>query len=259
MVSAVPLSSAQRAVRTVTDPWVAFFGIVLAAWLALAAFASNGGPLQHSSAGGHGTLVGLVAMWGLMSVAMMAPTSVPLLVTYRGLTNKPGVGGGRRGFAALVAGYLVVWVGFSVVAAFGQHSLALLGVVDHAGRLVSAVGTAGVLAAAGAYQFSGLKQACVSQCRTPLSFFLSYWRSGVDGALRMGLRHGVVCVGCCWALMLLAFVGGAMNLAFMGMAMVLMVVEKLPIGRVLTRPIGFALLAGAGGALLGVVNLGGSL
>lgn len=251
---------ARRVVRVVTDPWLAFFGIVLVAWASLAAVASGQAPLQHTTGGGPGALAGLVALWTLMSVAMMAPTSVPLLVTYRGLTRgRPGVGGGRRAFAGLVAGYLVVWAGFSVAAALAQYGLARVGVVDHAGRLMSSAAVATVLAVSGAYQLSALKNACVTQCRTPMAFFLSYWRPGVGGALRMGLRHGAVCVGCCWALMLLALVGGAMNLALMGLAMLLMIVEKLPVGRVLTRPLGYVLLAGAAATVLGVIDVGGAM
>jgi predicted metal-binding membrane protein len=105
----------------------------------------------------------------------------------------------------------------------------------------SGVMSAALLAVAGAYQFSPAKEACLSKCRRPLSFFMQYWD---EGALRNGVRLGLVCLGCCWALMMLAFVGGVMNLAFMGLATVIMVLEKLPqIGAWLTRPLGVALLA----------------
>ncbi len=101
----------------------------------------------------------------------------------------------------------------------------------------------GLLALAGAYQFTPLKAACLSKCRAPMMFFLQHWD---EGPWRNGLRLGAVCLGCCWALMLLAFVGGVMNLAFMGLATVLMALEKLPmLGRWLTRPMGVGLLAAA--------------
>lgn len=97
-----------------------------------------------------------------------------------------------------------------------------------------------LLAVAGAYQFSPIKEACLSKCRMPLTFFMQHWE---EGPRRNGLRLGLVCLGCCWALMLLAFVGGVMNLAFMGVATVIMVFKKLlEIGRWVTRPFGFALL-----------------
>ena len=95
---------------------------------------------------------------------------------------------------------------------------------------------------AGAYQFSPLKAACLAKCRAPLGFFMQHWD---EGAWRNGLRLGLVCLGCCWALMALAFVGGVMNLAFMGLATAIMVIEKLPdLGRWLTRPLGGLLMMG---------------
>jgi predicted metal-binding membrane protein len=101
-----------------------------------------------------------------------------------------------------------------------------------------------LLALAGLYQFSTLKEACLNKCRAPLTFFMAHWD---EGALRNGLRLGLVCLGCCWALMALGFVGGVMNLAFMGLATVVLVVEKLPgLGRWVTRPLGVVLLASAG-------------
>ena len=104
----------------------------------------------------------------------------------------------------------------------------------------SGILSGGLLLVAGAYQFTQLKEACLSKCRRPLVFFMQHWE---EGPLRNGLRLGAVCLGCCWALMLLAFVGGVMNLAFMGLATLFMVLEKLPeIGRWLTRPMGALLL-----------------
>ena len=101
-----------------------------------------------------------------------------------------------------------------------------------------------LLAIAGGYQFSALKEACLSKCRAPLTFFMQHWG---ESPLSMGLRLGATCLGCCWALMLLAFVGGVMSLAFMGLATLIMTLEKLPdIGRWLSRPLGVALLGGAG-------------
>ncbi|MDR9394738.1 DUF2182 domain-containing protein [Roseovarius sp. SYSU LYC5161] len=177
-------------------------------------------------------------MWALMSAAMMAPTVLPALVTYDDLPDT----GGKR-FGALLAGYLMVWLGFSVVAAALQMGLYTAGLVSAFGDSLTPVLSAGLLALAGLYQFSPLKEGCLAKCRAPLTFFFQHWDAG---AWRMGLRLGAVCLGCCWALMLLAFVGGVMNLAFMGLATVIMVLEKLPdIGRPLTRPLGAVLLAAA--------------
>ena len=161
-----------------------------------------------------------------------------------GLRHLRGPGPQRRDAPnALVAGYLAVWLGFSVIAAGAQMALFNAGLLTAFGDSRSGVLSAALLALAGAYQFSPAKAACLSKCRRPLVFFMAHWD---EGPLRNGLRLGLVCLGCCWALMLLAFVGGVMNLAFMGLATVIMVLEKLPgPGRYLTRPLGVALLCAA--------------
>jgi len=147
----------------------------------------------------------------------------------------------------LVGGYLLVWVGFSVFAAAAQMILFQAGLLDPFGQSLSTALSGILLLGAGIYQFSPLKEACLSKCRRPLTFFMQHWD---EGPFRNGLRLGAVCIGCCWALMLLAFVGGVMNLAFMGLATLIMVFEKLPeLGRFITRPLGVA-LCGAGVVLL---------
>ena len=200
--------------------------------------------LGHGAAA-HGQLLFLVPMWLLMAVAMMAPTAVPVLRAYGDLRHADPGRVTAAGFWAFLGGYLVVWAGFALAAAPAQQALGAAGWVDGLGVSRSPLFSAALLAAAGLYQFSALKQACLTQCRSPMAFFLSYWREGVDGAFQMGLRHGAICVACCWALMALAFVGGTMNLLWMGAAMVLMIVEKLPLGRRLTAPLGYALLGTA--------------
>lgn len=190
--------------------------------------------------------IALFGMWLLMALAMMAPTAAPMLRTYGDLA----AGNPRRvsptGFWGLLAGFSVVWIGFAAFAALAQSASAWMGVVTVGGLLRSSWLAAALLASAGLYQFSRLKAACLSRCRSPMAFFLSHWREGVSGALHMGLRQGAACLGCCWALMALGFVGGTMNLVWMGGAMVLMTIEKLPtFGRYVTAPLGAALLASA--------------
>lgn len=181
----------------------------------------------------------VLLMWALMSAAMMAPTALPAFATYDDL----GRTGAETDFGKLVAGYLTVWLGFSVLAAGAQMALFLGGAVDALGQSQSRWLTAGLLIMAGGYQFSALKDACLSKCRHPVTFFMAHY---AEGPWRNGLRLGAACLGCCWALMALAFVGGVMSLAFMALATVLMIFEKLPdIGRYLTRPLGAALI-GAG-------------
>jgi predicted metal-binding membrane protein len=212
------------------------------AWLALA----------HSGSHGAVGLLRLVATWGLMTLAMMAPTAVPVLSSLLDVLR--GRAGAR--WWGFLGGYLAVWAVFAVVVALVQWWLLGLGLVDRHGQAVPRV-SAAVLVAAGAYQFSSVKQRCLTECVSPMTFFLRHWREGTVGALRMGVRHGATCVGCCWALMLLGFVGGLATWWFMPLATALMVLEKLPgVGRRLTVPLGSALLV-AGVLTLLFVDAGG--
>ena len=236
--------------------WVALFGAILLAWLLMFAMslpdAGHGSTsllpehwqhAHHTTAGDAGTFV-LFVMWALMALAMMAPSLVPSLRTFDDLLS---AGAGRPlSFYMLIGGYLSAWVLFAVGATWLQLQLASWTLIDEAGRSESLWFNAALFAVAGAYQFSPVKDACLTRCRAPLGFFMANWRDGASGAFAMGLRLGLVCVACCWALMLLGFVGGVMSLLWMGAATVIMTFEKLPQwGRYLTRPLGAALLAGA--------------
>lgn len=245
-------------IRSMASPhWLGLYGVILGAWALLYAMAL---PADLRAAGAvyglellaslcavapdGGGYAGLVAMWVIMSAAMMAPTALPAFAAYEDLSARAG-----GGFGALVAGYIGVWIGFSILAAALQLGLYQAGYLSVFGDSQSWVVSALLLGLAGAYQFSPLKEACLTQCRAPLAFFMSHW---AEGPWRNGVRLGAVCLGCCWALMLLAFVGGVMNLAFMGLAMVLMALEKLPeIGRAVTRPLGIVLIASAAAFLVG--------
>lgn len=246
--------------------WIGFYGLILAAWAALFAMAPEA-PLPAAGGladrGFWGALCGgaaqaspslLFAMWALMSAAMMAPTMVPALRVYDDL----GAAGAtdRRGFAALVAGFLGVWVVFAMAGAVAQATLAERGLVAADGASRSLWLTAALLLGAGLYQFSPLKAGCLRRCRHPLAFFLERWRPGPAAALEMGARLGATCLGCCWALMLLGFVGGTMNLAWMGAATLFMTLEKLPgPGARLTGPAGLALLSAGGVTAAGACGL----
>jgi predicted metal-binding membrane protein len=212
--------------------WLGFFGLILLAWLALYRMQSGMGM-------GYATVF---SMWVLMTAAMMAPSFVPSLATFRDLTHTEAAT--RRSSAALLAGYMLAWIGFSALAALAQLAFLRFGWLGMDGASNDWRLTAVLLLAAGAYQFSPLKSACLSECRAPLTYFMGQWRPGVAGAARMGWQLGVTCLGCCWALMALGFVGGVMNLLWMGIATALMVLEKLPrIGDVITKPLGVVLLA----------------
>lgn len=185
------------------------------------------------------------AMWSLMSVAMMLPTALPAIGLYASLVSKELSGwrlAARVGAFAL--GYLIVWcaaaVGFAV-AQLGLRDLAGPGLRADA---VGPVMAGAILLLAGAYQLTPLKQACLTQCRNPMAFFFAQWREGATGALAMGARHGVICVGCCWALMALMFVFGAMNLLWMAALGVVMLLEKAaPRADVAGRWLGLVLIA----------------
>ena len=234
--------------------WVGFFAGLLGAWLLLFAMQPDVVLPEGWEALGadywaaicraaveDSSYVAVLAMWGLMSAAMMAPTAVPAFKSYDDLTYSDAADAG--GFAAFICGYLLSWIGFSLLAAALQVMLADAGALDLEGRSLVPWLNAALLAGAGLYQFSPLKEACLSKCRAPMMFFMAVWRPGKSGALIMGMRLGAVCIGCCWALMLLGFVGGVMSLAWMGLAMLLMAFEKLPaLGRYLTRPLGGFLL-----------------
>ena len=170
----------------------------------------------------------LLLMWSLMALAMMGPGAVPFLSVYAGL----GRAGGRRppqgGLPALAAGYLLVWLGYAVLAASLQTVLYAQGLVDRVGIAETPWAVAALLALAGGYQLTAWKEACLVKCREPFRFFFARWRDGAGGALVMGLQQGMFCAACCWALMLLAFVGGVMNTLWMVAATGIMVLEKLP-------------------------------
>jgi len=231
--------------------WAGLFSLVIAAWLGLflTAPAVDGGAVfgaldwRHSAAL-HDGIEGprLMGMWALMVLAMMLPTLVPMVRTYLELTHAQPRRLAMQG--AFVLGYVLVWLGFSALATFAQVVLQRAGLLDAGGVLMSMWLTLGLLIFAGLYQFSALKQACVRACQAPFQFFMAHWRDGVLGGLNLGLRQGLICLGCCWAMMVLAFVGGTMNLVWMGGATVLMALEKLPsIGARVSPLLGCGLLA----------------
>jgi predicted metal-binding membrane protein len=179
-------------------------------------------------------------MWGVMMAAMMLPSALPMMLTFAHL----GTGNGERARArSFVAAYLAIWFGFSAAATAVQWALQAAGWVDPMIVSTSARLTALLLLIAGVYQFSPLKKICLSRCRTPLGFLVGEWRPGVRGAFVMGLRHGLFCVGCCWALMALLFVGGVMNLAWIAALAIAVAVEKLaPHGERLAAILGLVLI-----------------
>ena len=234
--------------------------LVLLAWWSMWIWSRSprGHMLMHGSAdagmaAAHPLQFALIfaGSWTLMTLAMMLPTSFPLLVLFERMVR------GRPAAAWLLAvvifGYLVVW-------AIVGSGLQVLNWLLRAGadRIVSYraaawIATAAILCIAGLYQFSSLKYACLEKCRSPLSFLVSRWRGGNESlqALGLGASHGLFCVGCCWSLMLLMFLVSARSFGAMLILGVLMALEKnFSWGRRLSAPLGFLLLAGAAATLL---------
>ena len=187
----------------------------------------------------------MLLMWWIMMIAMMLPSAVPMILLFAALSRK-NEDRGRvsvpTGF--FVAGYVVAWGGFSLVATFLQWGLNELALLTP--MMVSASKTFGaaLLIAGGIYQLTPLKHACLRHCRGPLRFFGERWRAGAVGAWRMGLEHGLYCLGCCWVLMGLLFYGGVMNLMWIVGLTVYVLLEKVaPAGPWLARIAGVALIA----------------
>lgn len=173
----------------------------------------------------------LWAMWAVMMTAMMLPSASSLVLLYGVAARRSADGAAGRQTYALAAGYLVVWTLFSLGATALQRALAALLFVSPMMEATSSRISATLLLIAGVYQVTPIKNACLRTCQSPLGFLMSRWRSGVSGAFRMGLEHGVYCVGCCWALMLLLFAGGVMNLTVIAALTAFVAFEKLaPLG-----------------------------
>ena len=211
---------------------------------------------MHLAAGehaGHASTSATAAMWGLMTVAMMAPTALPVLLSLHEMLAASST----KPWWSFLSSYLVIWLGFAGLAAAAQLWMIehdLLG-VDGSSRARWL--TATLLIIAGGYQFSALKQRCATECVHPMTFFWKHWSDGIGGGARMGLRHGVTCLGCCWALMLLAFVGGVASIWFMVLSAAVMALEKLPsVGKYVTVPLGVVLLFLGGLVALGPADAG---
>ncbi|MGN7103588.1 DUF2182 domain-containing protein [Ralstonia holmesii] len=205
--------------------------------------------------GGMDTSLSTVAlMWWVMMTAMMTPSAAPLILLYRRVLRHHGTAESRSAILSvcLLAGYQTAWLAFSVGAASLQMALQPTGLISQMMLWSkSAVLSAIVLAAAGAYQFSALKRTCLAQCRSPVGFLTAHWRPGAAGSFLLGMRHGAYCVGCCWVLMALLFVGGIMNLVWIAALSLVVFVEKiLPRGAQVGRVLGVVLIAWAGATLL---------
>jgi predicted metal-binding membrane protein len=181
-------------------------------------------------------------MWAVMMIAMMLPSASPVILMYQRIArSRPSTS--KIGSLSFAAGYLGVWTVFSIGATAGQIGL------QHASMISGALtlkpwAAAAVLIAGGVYQLSALKQSCLRQCQSPMGFFMTHWRDGAAGAFRMGVEHGAFCLGCCWMLMMLLFVAGVMNLAWIAAISGFVILEKVvPYPRAIANSTGAVLVA----------------
>jgi predicted metal-binding membrane protein len=243
------LESALKHERVVTATLIVLIPLACWAWIALMAQDMYGtmlGPSAWMMTAEWDVphLLLLWAMWAVMMSAMMLPSASPLLLLYASALRTRGDARVGRKMYAMAAGYLLVWALFSVAATVLQRVLANALVLTPMMEPAMPGATAALLAIAGLYQLTPLKRACLRRCRSPLSYVLQHWREGTFGAFRLGTLHGTHCLGCCWALMLLLFAGGVMNLVVIVTLTLWVLAEKLaPFGEQTARASGVALLA----------------
>lgn len=231
--------------------------IVILSWSWLLSGAGTmqemGGMTMPMSSGpwtvGHAAL--MFSMWSVMMAAMMLPSAMPMILFHSTVASAMRTRGGKTGSTAVfAAGYLAVWIAFGAAATALQYVLEQTALLSPMMETTSTALAGILLLAGGLYQWSPLKQSCLRHCRSPMEFLMTQWRPGTRGAYAMGVKHGLYCVGCCWALMLLLFVGGVMNMMWIVTLAIFVLLEKLvPRGRWLGLAAG-VLLAGWGIFLL---------
>ena len=200
-------------------------------------------------AAGHGGAalsgIALVAlMWGAMTLAMMLPSAAPMIFTYAEIADTAARKGERVVSPfVLAAGYMAVWLGFVAAATLVQVDLARLMLLNAGMASASELFSGAIFIAAGAYQFTALKHACLTQCQRPFPFFFANWATTPRGVFKLGLKQGLYCVGCCWAMMLVMFAVGVMNVIWMAALGIVMTFEKIGTGKRLTYAVGGVLIA----------------
>ena len=246
-------------ITTRINNWIIFYTVLLIAWIAIVVMAlesllpNNANFVTRvieicSNSVSDLNIIGVFFMWFLMSIAMMSPTIIPTLKTYEDILES----GGKRenSFWWFIAGFLSIWMIFSILMSLTQVFLGRLYLLNDHGAFFSSLISSGFLVLAGLYQLSSYKEACLIKCQRPFTFFLQSWKSGNSGSFNMGVSIGLFCLGCCWALMALAFVGGVMNLAFMAIMTFFMMLEKIPdYGKYISKPLSLILI-GSGTVLV---------
>jgi predicted metal-binding membrane protein len=254
--ASAPVSAATRLDRI--SLWAGLAAITALAWWYLirmpatdVGMAAMGMPMKTS---GLADTALTFLMWAVMMVAMMLPTVSPVVLMYAAIARGEGRSPGLRVWC-FVAGYLAAWTMFSVGATLVQELLRRTSMINEAFQSTPGL-SAGLLIGAGLYQLSPIKNACLSSCRSPFSFFMTNWRAGARGAFLMGLTHGGYCIGCCWLLMALLFVAGVMNLLWIAALGALVLLEKVSrFGPRIVTVAGVAMIAFGAWLLVGLPRL----
>ncbi len=166
-------------------------------------------------------------MWSIMMVAMMLPSAAPMILLYARVAGNQGTAATLPPTFVFAGAYVAAWMLFSALATTAQWAMTASGLLTDAIRLNSQVLGGALLISAGLFQLTPLKRICLAHCRAPIAFLTQHWRPGFWGALRMGVHHGTYCIGCCWFIMALLFVGGVMNLIWVVAIAAFVMVEKL--------------------------------
>jgi predicted metal-binding membrane protein len=188
-------------------------------------------------------VVGL--MWSAMVLAMMLPSAGPMIVTYAEIADTAARK--REPIVSpfvLAVGYTVIWLSFAMVATVAQFGFTRAALLDADMTSASNLFSGVIFIAAGLYQFSALKHACLRRCRSPFSFFFANWQTSARGVFRLGVRQGLYCLGCCWAMMAVMFAVGVMNVIWMAALGIVMTIEKMIAGRRFSHAVGIVLIAG---------------
>jgi predicted metal-binding membrane protein len=183
-------------------------------------------------------------MWGAMALAMMLPSAAPMILTYAEIADTAA----RKGEPivspfVLAAGYTMVWLGFAAAATLAQFAFTRAALIDASMASASGLFSGAIFIAGGLYQFSALKDACLRQCQHPFPFFFSHWATTRRGVFRLGVKQGLYCVGCCWAMMMVMFAVGVMNVIWMAALGMVMTIEKIGSGRRFSNVVGATLIA----------------
>jgi predicted metal-binding membrane protein len=200
-------------------------------------------PLSNSPSSMSGIAI-IALMWGAMTLAMMLPSAAPMIMTYAGIADIAARKNERIvSPLALAAGYAAVWLIFAVLATLIQTMLTRAALLDASMNSASGLFSGAIFMGAGLYQFSRFKHSCLTHCQQPFPFFFANWTTTTPGVFRLGVKQGLYCLGCCWAMMLVMFAVGVMNVVWMAGLGVVMTIEKLLAGPRFTHVIGVTLIA----------------